>query len=116
MVAAIAYAENKMGIWATEGAGKGPFQWEYAAFEDIYTRWMRDTIPSTMTHTEAATEPTYAIMGSEYYLDWIKNYGEGALDSLVGTLVGWNKGRTTAQNWVGEGSNIQTFRIRRRFS
>lgn len=107
VIAAIAYAENKMGIWATEGAGKGPFQWEYAAFEDISTRWMRDTIPSTMTHTEAATEPTYAIMGSEYYLDWIKNYGEGALGSLVGALVGWNKGRSSAQDWVAEGSNIE---------
>ena len=107
VIAAIAYAENKMGIWATEGAGKGPFQWEYAAFEDISTRWMRDTIPSTMTHTEAATEPTYAIMGSEYYLDWLKNYGEGALGSLTATLVGWNKGRSAAQDWVAEGSNIE---------
>jgi hypothetical protein len=60
-----------------------------------------------MTHTEAATEPTYAIMGSEYYLDWLKNYGEGALGSLTATLVGWNKGRSAAQDWVAEGSNIE---------
>jgi hypothetical protein len=107
VLTALSYAETKLKIWEVEGKGKGPFQWEYGAFEDISTRWMRDTIPSTMTHTEAATEPTYAIRGSEYYLDWIKNYGEGALGSLIGALVGWNKGRSAAQGWVGEGSNIE---------
>ena len=106
ILAAIAYAENKMGIWATSGPGKGPFQWELGAYQDISGRLMRNTIPSTMTHTEAATDPTYAVMGSEHYINWLKNYGDGALDSLVATLVGWNKGRTTAQDWVADGSDI----------
>lgn len=100
ILSALAYAESKYVIQEISGTGKGPFQWEIGAYTDISKRWL----PTTMEHTEAATEPTYAILGTEYYLNWLKNYGKDALETLAATIVGWNRGRTTAQTWLKEGA------------
>ena len=100
ILGALSFAESELNINQVGGNGYGPFQFEPSAYEQAINLGAITNLP----HEEQAKNPQWAIKAADLTIQWLLR---SKLPRLSEALIGWNRGRGNALNWIAQGSKLE---------